>query len=153
MEKFPNNHSAGLSRVANVEGDVGKVEFYDLLLQVNDHLAGDLVELDIYTSTIIDMTINRTYRLTLHADVYIEVRNLDTYRTGFLVIDPQDFTCTIGGITKEELENTRPYNVTLYKFYSNKPNVIELIEKTGNMYGIRPGEYEHTEFLGMEFLT
>jgi hypothetical protein len=153
MEKFPNNHSVGLSQVANVESDSSKNDFLMMLNEVNSYLAGDFIELDIYSNTVIDFSINRTYKLTLHNNVFINVIGLTAYRESFIIMDPNEFTCLVTGIVKEDLEDTRPYNVTLYKFYSNRPNVIELIEKETNMYGPKPGEYYHTEFLGSEFLT
>lgn len=152
MNKYPQNNSIGLGRVANIEGDIGKVNAAELLIRVNELLADELIEQTVGTNITLDLSRYRTYKITLSANITITLVGLDIYKEAYIVVDPKQFSCTIINVIKETTETTIPYNHTLYKFYSPYQNIIELIEKTTNMYGIRPGEFESSEFEGSEFL-
>lgn len=161
MNKYPRNHSVGLSRVADKIGDIGKVDAKGLLLRINELHAGDLVTtsvteeslVDTYGIFDIDLSVYRTFYVTLETNCSIRILDLDPGQHAFIVVKPKTFTCTFTGFKKEVLEDTKPYNLTLYHFFSPKLGQMELLEVTRNMYGIKPGEFLSEEFFGGDFLT
>lgn len=147
MKKYPQNNSLGLGRVANIDQGVGgKVIAFDVLERINELHAGGMQEVSLNQNTTINLSLYRTWKITLLADITITLSFLDTYRYAFISVEPQGFTCTFNIVKKESIEDTRPYNHTFYKFFSPRPNEIELIEKATNMYGITEGEFEIPEF-------
>lgn len=155
MNKYPRNHSIGLSKVANKKGDIGKLQASTLLLAINELHAGDLIKLEVGDNgfnTSIDFSVYRTYSLTLCADCVINVTGLDPYMEAFILINPKSFTCTLTGFKKESTEDTKPINMSLYKFYSPKPGNTELLHVYKNMYGIGLGEFHSGDFSDADFI-
>lgn len=152
MNKYPQNNSIGLGRVANIDqGIEGKISATDLLNRVNELHAGDLQVLTLSSNTTINLSTNRCCKIILAANIVITLSYLDLYKTSFISVEPHQFTCTFAQVKHETIEDTRPYNHTFYKFFSPRPNEIELIEKSTNMYGIQDGEFEIGEFGYVDF--
>lgn len=151
MNEFPRNHSAQLGFVANKSGVPSKLESKELLDKIEFHHAGDLVELTVNQDIQLDLSTYRTYRLTLTNNSVVSLVGLARGKYAYIVVDPNEFNCTFSGLVKEATETTKAYNVTLYKLFSYKINKIDLVEVTRNMYGIKDGEFTHSEFTGNEF--